>query len=80
MLRNALVAGALVTAVASTLTPASAAIAGTCNGTADYLCTYCSYRGGAYPQDPYRCSHPTQYPGYITVACTVWVNGSCTVG
>ena len=79
-LRTAIVAGSLVAAVASTLAPASASTGGQCNGSVDYGCTYCSYRGGAYGQDPYRCSHPTQYPGYITLVCTVWASNQCVVG
>lgn len=79
--KKALVISALAAAAATgTAAPASASTGGQCNGTVDYGCFYCSYAGGSQGHNPYYCSHPTQYPGYVTVACTVWYGNYCYVG
>ncbi|HEX8002182.1 MAG TPA: hypothetical protein VF519_05770 [Mycobacteriales bacterium] len=77
VLKKALVAGALGAAVLAPVVPASAA-GGTCNGTYDTNCSYCSYQGGSTANPPSACTGG--FPGFRWEFCSVFVAGACYVG
>jgi hypothetical protein len=50
-------------------------LGGTCNGTVDTNCSYCTYQGGWAPEPVSRCWNGTS--GYRWSYCTAWANGGC---
>lgn len=50
-------------------------LGGTCNGTADSSCRYCSYQGGAAGEPISFCAHGAD--GFAWRTCGAWADGYC---
>lgn len=72
-----LLAAALATPAAAA-PPQDSTLGGTCNGSADYNCSYCSYQGSNSDSAPFYCNRGDEY--YRWESCTVFVAGVCYVG
>lgn len=77
-IRTLAVAALLAASALATAAPAAAKPYGTCNGTVDYSCRYCSSSGGNAGYPPQYCSSYPQW--YSWESCSVWVLNSCVAG
>jgi hypothetical protein len=79
MVKTALAVAAIAAALCGTAYAddgvAGTFLGGTCNGTVDSGCRYCSYQGGAVGEPVSACLN--QSTGYRWTTCGTWAEGQC---